>query len=65
MTTDERRADTPDDRYKWVALINTTLGVLVVTINSSILAGHPRAIHVRVMASRATRVPPGARVRRA
>jgi MFS family permease len=37
MTTDERRADAPDDRYKWIALINTTLGVLVVTINSSIV----------------------------
>jgi len=37
MTTDEQRADTPDDRYKWVALINTTLGVLVVTIKSSIV----------------------------
>jgi hypothetical protein len=23
----------PDDRYKWVALINTTLGVLLVSIN--------------------------------
>ena len=37
MTTDEQRADAADDRYKWVALINTTLGVLVVTINSSIV----------------------------
>jgi MFS family permease len=37
MTTDEQRADFADDRYKWVALINTTLGVLVVTINSSIV----------------------------
>jgi MFS family permease/cytidylate kinase len=37
MTTDEQHADTADDRYKWVALINTTLGVLVVTINSSIV----------------------------
>ncbi|HEX4716998.1 MAG TPA: MFS transporter, partial [Thermoleophilaceae bacterium] len=26
-----------DDRYKWVALANTTLGVLMVTINASIL----------------------------
>jgi len=37
MTTDEQRADAAADRYKWVALINTTLGVLVVTINSSIV----------------------------
>ena len=37
MTTDEQHADTAADRYKWVALINTTLGVLVVTINSSIV----------------------------
>src|SRR5258708_659437 len=37
MPTDEQHADTADDRYKWVALINTTLGVLVVTINSSIV----------------------------
>src|ERR1019366_6642698 len=28
---------TPDDRYKWIALSNTTLGILMVTINSSIL----------------------------
>ena len=27
----------PDDSYKWVALINTTLGVLLVSINESIL----------------------------
>ena len=27
----------PDDGYKWVALINTTLGVLLVSINESIL----------------------------
>ncbi|WP_425604850.1 MFS transporter [Actinomycetospora termitidis] len=27
----------PGDRYKWVALSNTTLGVLIVTINMSIL----------------------------
>jgi MFS family permease len=26
-----------DDRYKWIALSNTTLGILMVTINSSIL----------------------------
>jgi len=28
---------TPDDRYKWIALSNTTLGILMATINSSIL----------------------------
>jgi MFS family permease len=28
---------THDDRYKWIALSNTTLGVLMVTINQSIL----------------------------
>ncbi|HEX2858050.1 MAG TPA: MFS transporter [Propionibacteriaceae bacterium] len=33
MTT----ADAADARYKWIALSNTTLGVLIVTINSSIL----------------------------
>ncbi|HET6814568.1 MAG TPA: hypothetical protein VFJ69_11255, partial [Actinomycetota bacterium] len=27
----------PDGRYKWVALSNTTLGMLVATINSSIV----------------------------
>jgi MFS family permease len=27
----------PDDRYKWIALSNTTLGILMVTINQSIL----------------------------
>jgi len=37
MTTDEQHADAADDRYKWIALTNTTLGVLVVTINSSIV----------------------------
>jgi MFS family permease len=31
------RASTPDDRYKWIALSNTTLGILMVTINQSIL----------------------------
>jgi MFS family permease len=30
-------AGTVDSRYKWIALSNTTLGVLMVTINSSIL----------------------------
>ncbi len=28
---------TPDDRYKWIALSNTTLGVLIVTIDSLIV----------------------------
>ena len=37
MTTDEQHADAAGDRYKWIALTNTTLGVLVVTINSSIV----------------------------
>ena len=27
----------PDDHYKWIALSNTTLGILMVTINQSIL----------------------------
>src|SRR5919107_1030594 len=27
----------PSDRYKWIALSNTTLGVLMATVNSSIL----------------------------
>jgi MFS family permease len=27
----------PGDRYKWIALSNTTLGVLMATVNSSIL----------------------------
>jgi MFS family permease len=30
-------ADTASPRYKWIALSNTTLGVLIATINSSIL----------------------------
>jgi hypothetical protein len=34
MTTDEQRAGQAADRYKWVALTNTTVGVLMVTINS-------------------------------
>jgi MFS family permease len=29
--------DSPPDRYKWIALSNTTLGILMVTINQSIL----------------------------
>ncbi len=42
MTTTARPTDVTDgqgrsDRYKWVALSNTTLGVLIVTINMSIL----------------------------
>src|SRR6202020_263457 len=31
------RADGADDRYKWVALTNTTAGVLLATIDSSIV----------------------------
>jgi MFS family permease len=30
-------ADSRNDRYKWIALSNTTLGILMVTINQSIL----------------------------
>jgi hypothetical protein len=30
-------ADDRSDRYKWIALSNTTLGILMVTINQSIL----------------------------
>ena len=37
MTTNEERAGPAADRYRWVALTNTTLGVLMVTINSSIV----------------------------
>src|ERR1700727_3385175 len=39
-TTDERldyRANPIPDNYKWIALSNTTLGVLIATINASIL----------------------------
>ena len=39
-TIDNRTVDSPGtrrDRYKWIALSNTTLGVLMVTINQSIL----------------------------
>ena len=32
-----RPAAPPDDRYKWVALTNTTAGVLLATIDASIL----------------------------
>ncbi len=37
MTTTATRPDTRPDHYKWIALSNTTLGVLIATINSSIL----------------------------
>jgi MFS family permease len=37
VTPVERATTAHSDRYKWVALSNTTLGVLMVTINSSIL----------------------------
>src|SRR5947209_17238557 len=38
LTTGERHPDsTPDGRYKWVALSNTTVGVLLATIDSSIM----------------------------
>ena len=37
MTAEEQNPDPVTDRYKWVVLTNTTLGVLVVTINSSIV----------------------------
>ena len=40
-TTDEdvidRHSDGPSDRYKWVVLTNTTAGVLIATIDSSIV----------------------------
>ena len=32
-----RRAREPGPRYKWIALSNTTLGVLMATINQSIV----------------------------
>src|SRR5262249_20161361 len=32
-----RHAQARDDRYKWIALSNTTLGMLMATINSSII----------------------------
>ena len=35
--TDPSTSDTHDSNYKWIALSNTTLGVLMVTINASIL----------------------------
>ncbi|EHN12627.1 major facilitator superfamily MFS_1 [Patulibacter medicamentivorans] len=31
------RSDEPDERYKWIALSNTTLGILMATLNQSIL----------------------------
>ena len=38
MTTTSRTATAPDapthDGYKWIALSNTTLGMLIATINS-------------------------------
>jgi MFS family permease len=37
MTAHSQRAGADADRYKWVALANTTLGILMVTINSSIV----------------------------
>ena len=36
-TTAGRRFDTEHPHYRWVALSNTTLGVLMATINSSIV----------------------------
>jgi MFS family permease len=37
MTVADGASTGVDDRYKWIALSNTTLGVLMVTINQSIL----------------------------
>ena len=39
MTVDERKADAPayGDRYKWIALSNTTLGVFIATVDGSIV----------------------------
>ena len=37
MTTTTAVRPAPNDRYKWIALSNTTLGILMVTINQSIL----------------------------
>ncbi|HET6963656.1 MAG TPA: MFS transporter [Acidimicrobiales bacterium] len=36
-TTSPTRAESSDPHYKWIALSNTTLGILMVTINQSIL----------------------------
>ena len=33
----QRKPYTPGDRYKWVALTNTTAGVLLATIDASIM----------------------------
>jgi MFS family permease len=37
LTAPSAAADDRGDRYKWIALSNTTLGILMVTINQSIL----------------------------
>jgi MFS family permease len=37
VTTTTAVRPAPNDRYKWIALSNTTLGILMVTINQSIL----------------------------
>jgi len=37
VTTRAPRTPTHPDRYKWIALSNTTLGILMATINSSII----------------------------
>ena len=46
------------DRYKWIALSNTTLGVLMATVNSSILL---IALPDISGASTSTRSPPATR----
>ena len=57
----------PTERYKWIALSNTTLGVLMATVNSSILLiALPdifRGIHIDPLAARSTAVACTARSR--
>lgn len=64
MTAEEQGTDPVAGRCKWVALTNTTLGVLVVTIDSSIvIISLPAIFRGRPERSRRPRPGPGRRAR--
>jgi hypothetical protein len=64
MTSDDQPAGRAADGYRWIVLTNTTVGILMVTINSSIVLISLPAIGRRGVpgdrpAGQNTRVCPG------
>lgn len=61
-TAPNRRDATPDDRYKWVALANTTASMFMATLDGSIviiaLPAIFRGIHLDPLAAGSISYPP-------